>query len=163
MSIMKKIGFITVVLFGFMYNVNAQDISSNAIGLRFGDNDGFGAEISYQHKIKDSNRLEFDLGFRDNKNFDIWKLTGIYQWIWSIDGGFNWYAGFGAGIGNVDVKGFDNDDGFFLNAAGNVGVEYNFDIPLLISLDFRPEFGIVNDFGNDDLDLDIALSLRYQF
>ena len=163
MSIMKKIGFITVVLFGFMYNVYAQDISSNAIGLRFGDNDGFGAEISYQHKIKDSNRLEFDLGFRDNKNFDIWKLTGIYQWIWSIDGGFNWYAGFGAGIGNVDVKGFDNDDGFFLNAAGNVGVEYNFDIPLLISLDFRPEFGIVNDFGNDDLDLDIALSLRYQF
>lgn len=160
---MKKIGFITVVLLGFMYNVNAQDISSNAIGLRFGDNDGFGAEISYQHKIKDSNRLEFDLGFRDNKNFNIWKLTGVYQWIWSIDGGFNWYAGFGAGIGNVDVKGFDNDDGIFVNAAGNVGVEYNFDIPLLISLDFRPEFGIVNDFGDDDLGIDIALSLRYQF
>ena len=160
---MKKLGFITVVLLGFMYNVNAQDISSNAIGLRFGDNDGFGAEISYQHKIKDSNRLEFDLGFRDNKNFDIWKLTGIYQWVWSIDGGFNWYAGFGAGIGSVDVKGFDNDDGVFVNAAGNVGVEYNFDIPLLISLDFRPEFGIVNDFGNNDLDMDIALSLRYQF
>ena len=160
---MKKLGFITVVLLGFMYNVNAQDISSNAIGLRFGDNDGFGAEISYQHKIKDSNRLEFDLGFRDNKNFDIWKLTGIYQWVWSIDGGFNWYAGFGAGIGSVDIKGFDNDDGVFVNAAGNVGVEYNFDIPLLISLDFRPEFGIVNDFGNNDLDMDIALSLRYQF
>jgi len=160
---MKKIGFITVLLFGFMYSVNAQDISSNAIGLRFGDNDGFGAEISYQHKIKDSNRLEFDLGFRDNKNFDIWKLTGLYQWIWNIDGGFNWYAGFGAGIGNVDVKGFDNDDGLFVNAAGNVGVEYNFEIPLLISLDFRPEFGIVNDFGDDDLGIDIALSLRYQF
>ena len=160
---MKKIGFITVVLLGFMYSVNAQDISSDAIGLRFGDNDGFGAEISYQHKIKDSNRLEFDLGFRDNKNFDIWKLTGLYQWIWNIDGGFNWYAGFGAGIGNVDVKGFDNDDGLFVNAAGNVGVEYNFEIPLLISLDFRPEFGIVNDFGDDDLGIDIALSLRYQF
>jgi opacity protein-like surface antigen len=160
---MRKIGFITVVLLGFMYSVNAQDISSNAIGLRFGDNDGFGAEISYQHKIKDSNRLEFDLGFRDNKNFDIWKLTGVYQWIWNVDGGFNWYAGFGAGIGNVDVKGFDNDDGIFVNAAGNVGVEYNFEIPLLISLDFRPEFGIVNDFGDDDLGVDIALSLRYQF
>ena len=160
---MRKIGFITVVLLGFMYSVNAQDISSNAIGLRFGDNDGFGSEISYQHKIKDSNRLEFDLGFRDNKNFDIWKLTGVYQWIWNIDGGFNWYAGFGAGIGNVDVKGFDNDDGIFVDAVGNVGVEYNFEIPLLISLDFRPEFGIVNDFGDDDLGIDIALSLRYQF
>ena len=160
---MKKLSIVTVVLLGFMYNVNAQDISSNAIGLRFGDNDGFGAEISYQHKIKDSNRLEFDLGFRDNKNFDIWKLTAVYQWIWSIDGGFNWYAGFGGGIGNVDVKGFDSDDGLFVNAAGNVGVEYNFEIPLLLSIDFRPEFGIVNDFGDNDLGVDIALSLRYQF
>ena len=40
-------------------------------------------------------------------------------------------------------------------------IEYDFDIPLLISLDFRPELG----FGdiNDDLDFDIALGIRYQF
>lgn len=142
----------------------SQDISPNAIGLRFGDNDGFGAEISYQRKLQENTRLEADLGFRDNKNFDIWKLTAIHQWVWNIDGGFNWFAGFGAGIGNVDIKGFDNDDdGLFVNAVGNVGVEYDFDIPLVISLDFRPEIGIVNDFGSNDLDLDIALGLRYQF
>ena len=90
-------------------------------------------------------------------------MSGIHQWVWNIDGGFNWYAGFGAGIGNVDVKNFDDDDGLFVNAVGNIGVEYNFDIPLLISLDFRPEIGLVNDFGNNDFDLDIALGLRYQF
>ena len=161
---MKKIGFITVVLLGFMYSANAQDISSNAIGLRLGDNDGFGTEISYQHKLNGANRLEFDLGFRDNNNYDIWQLTGLYQWVWNVDGGFNWYAGFGAGIGNVDIKIIDTDeDGLFVNAAGNVGIEYNFEIPLLISIDFRPEFGIVNDFGDNDLGVDIALSLRYQF
>lgn len=166
-AVSKKLGFIIILMIGFMYNATGQNISSHAIGLRIGDNNGFGAEASYQHKLKDNKRLELDLGFRNNNNFSVWKLTGIHQWVWKIDGSFNWYAGFGAGIGNSEVKGVftgsNKDDGFFLNANGNVGVEYDFDIPLLISIDFRPEFGIINDFGDDDLDLDIALSLRYQF
>ena len=54
---------------------------------------------------------------------------------------------------------FDDETALF--AAGDIGIEYSFEIPLLISLDFRPEIG----FGdiNDDLDFDIALGLRYQF
>jgi hypothetical protein len=48
-----------------------------------------------------------------------------------------------------------------LIVAGNVGIEYDFDIPLILSLDFRPELGF-GDF-NDDLDFDIGLGLRYQF
>jgi len=159
----NKITIIIIALMAFTYNVQAQEISSNAIGLRFGDNDGFGVEVSYQHRLSDATRLEADLGFRNNNNFNIWKLTGIHQWVWNIDGGFNWYAGFGAGIGNVNVKNFNDDDGLFINAAGNVGVEYDFDIPLLISIDFRPEVGIVNDYGSNDFDVDLALSLRYQF
>ena len=159
----NKITIVVIALMAFTYNTQAQEISSNAIGLRFGDNDGFGVEVSYQHRLSGDTRLEADLGFRNNNNFDIWKLTGIHQWVWNIDGGFNWYAGVGAGIGNVNVKNFNDDDGLFVNAAGNVGVEYNFDIPLLISIDFRPEIGIVNDYGNNDFDVDLALSLRYQF
>ncbi len=159
----KKMILTVIALLAFTYSMNAQEISSNAIGLRFGDNDGFGVEVSYQHKLNDAKRLEVDLGFRNNNNFDIWKLTGLHQWVWNIDGGFNWYAGAGAGIGNVNIKNFDDDDGLFVNIAGTVGVEYNFDIPLLVSLDFRPEIGVINDFGNNDLDLDLALSVRYQF
>ena len=147
-----------------MFNLSAQEVSQHAIGIRTGDNDGFGVEVSYQKKMGAINRFELDLGFRDNKNFDAWKLSGIYQWVWNIDGNFNWYAGFGGGIGSWNNKTTLNiDDGLFVNAVGNIGIEYNFDIPLLISLDFRPEFGIVNDFGDNDLDLDIALGLRYQF
>ena len=158
----KNFFIVTIAFLGFAFSADAQEISPNAIGLRFGDNDGFGAEISYQRELGDAKRLELDLGFRDNRNFDVWKLTGIYQWVWNIDGNFNWYAGVGAGIGNVDIKDFDDDDGFFVNAVGNVGVEYNFDIPLLISIDFRPEVGLVNSYY-DDLGVDLALSLRYQF
>ncbi|HHC78544.1 MAG TPA: hypothetical protein ENK46_01585 [Flavobacteriia bacterium] len=162
---MKKLFFTVALLVGFVTIVSAQEVSPHAIGIRTGDNDGFGAEISYQKKMGDINRFELDLGFRDNKNFDAWKLTGVYQWIWNIDGGFNWYAGFGAGLGSWNNKTFDNvDDGLFVNAVGDIGVEYNIDnFPLLISLDFRPEFGIVNDFGDNDLGLDIALGIRYQF
>lgn len=161
---MKKFFIVLVFLLGIILTTNAQDISRNAIGVRFGDNDGFGGEISFQHELSESTRLEVDLGFRDRvDDNDAFKLTGVYQWVWNIDKGFNWYAGFGAGIGswNNNNVNLNVNDGLFVNADGNIGVEYNFDIPLLISLDFRPEFGIIGDYS--DTGLDLALSLRYQF
>lgn len=150
----------TLCLTGF---VNAQEISNHAIGLRLGDSDGMGAEVSYQKALGDSNRLEADLGWRSSKNVDAFKLTGLYQWVWNIDGGFNWYAGAGGGVGSwsYNKHGF-KDSGTFFFAAGDVGIEYNFDFPLLISLDVRPELGFTKEY-RDDLDLDIALSARYQF
>ncbi|VAV83459.1 FIG00552350: hypothetical protein, partial [hydrothermal vent metagenome] len=56
---MKNICLIAIALLGFTFTTNAQEIASNAIGLRLGDSDGFGAEISYQKGIGDNNRLEF--------------------------------------------------------------------------------------------------------
>lgn len=150
-------------------NIEAQEISKNALGLRLGDSDGFGGELSYQARLSATHRLELDLGWRDGKNYDGFKLTGIHQWVWNIDGGFNWYAGLGGGVGSYsfnDAK-FNNGDDYndtFIFAAGDIGIEYNFDIPLLISLDFRPEIAFGDErYNNNDLDLDIALGLRYQF
>ncbi|NNK72791.1 MAG: hypothetical protein HKO94_06335, partial [Flavobacteriaceae bacterium] len=62
-------------------------------------------------------------------------------------------------IDNLPAGSDDSDTA--LLAAGDIGIEYDFNIPLLISLDFRPEIGF-GDF-NDDLDFDIALGIRYQF
>ena len=158
---MRKLFLSTVTIFTGLLFMNAQDVSENAIGLRLGDSDGFGAEISYQRALGEANRLEVDLGWRSARDYDGFKLTGIYQWVWELDGDFNWYAGAGGGLGSY---GFDNsalDDETFVFVAGNVGIEYVFDIPLLLSLDFRPELGF-GDF-NDDLDFDIALGIRYRF
>jgi hypothetical protein len=158
---MRKLFLSTVAIFTGLLFMNAQDVSENAIGLRLGDSDGFGAEISYQRALGEANRLEVDLGWRSARDYDGFKLTGIYQWVWELDGDFNWYTGAGGGLGSY---GFDNsalDDETFVFVAGNVGIEYIFDIPLLLSLDFRPEFGF-GDF-NDDLDFDIALGIRYRF
>ena len=164
---MKKVFLLTLTCFGFALVSQAQDIAENAIGLRLGDSDGFGAEISYQRGLGDNNRLEVDLGIRSGNNYDGFKLAGLYQWVWNIDGGFNWYAGAGGGVASYsfDDDRFDNDDSeTFIFAAGDVGIEYNFDFPLLLSLDFRPEIGFGDDrFGNNDLDFDIALGIRYQF
>lgn len=146
------------------FSVFSQRISDNALGLRLGDNDGFGTEINYQRALGENNRLEAGLGWNSNKNVSAYKLTGIYQWVWNLDGNFNWYVGAGGGIGQIvfkdDFPG-NNDDETFAFIAGDIGVEYDFDIPLLISLDFRPEIGFAN-YG-DDVNFGLALGIRYQF
>lgn len=157
---MKKIFLLSVTIIGFTFAMNGQHIADNAIGLRLGDSDGFGAEISYQTKIKENNRLEFGLGWRDSKKFSAIRGVVLYQWVYSLDGSFNWYTGVGGGLSFLNHDDDDLDETALL-VAGNIGIEYDFNIPLLISLDFRPEIG----FGdiNNDLDFDIALGLRYQF
>tara|TARA_R110002049_G_scaffold28906_10_gene98410 strand:- start:931 stop:1401 length:471 start_codon:yes stop_codon:yes gene_type:complete len=156
---MKKIISLLSILAFTVISVQGQSISKNALGLRIGDNDGFGGEISYQNYLSDNNRLEFDLGWRNSKNVDAFKLVGLYQWVQPIDTNFNWYVGVGGGVGSFDAG---DNDGIFALVAGDIGIEYNFNIPLLISLDMRPELGF-NDSYSNDLDLDIALGLRYQF
>ncbi len=165
---MKILKFLSLITFMATISMNAQEISNHAIGLRLGDSDGFGAEISYQKSIGRTNRAEFDLGWRDSRNYDAFKLAGLYQWVRPIDGGFNWYYGVGGGVGSVDfspgIPDYDGDGGLFVFAAGDIGVEYNFDIPLLLSLDFRPEIGVLGYDGfSDNFDFDIGLGVRYQF
>jgi hypothetical protein len=157
---MKKIILTTLAIFAGLAFINAQEIADNAIGLRLGDSDGFGTEISYQRALGGNNRLEVDLGWRSGDGYDGFKLAGLYQWVWELDGSFNWYAGAGGGLGTYSFDNNNNNETFAF-VAGDVGIEYSFDFPLLLSLDFRPELGF-GDFNND-LDFDIALGIRYQF
>ena len=168
---MKKLTILAFMLLGITFGAHSQEISKNALGLRLGDNDGFGAELSYQRGLSDNNRLEFDLGWRSSDNVDGIKLVGLYQWVWNIDGGFNWYAGAGAGFGTWSVDDrtiagikVEGDSGAYGLVAGNLGIEYNFDFPLLLSLDIRPELYFnSNDFRDDSFAPDIALGIRYKW
>lgn len=170
MKKMKLWGFLA--FFSLAGSIYSQEIADHALGLRLGDSDGFGAEISYQHALGRYTRAEIDLGWRDSREFDALKLTGIYQWVHEIDRGFNWFYGAGGGLGTVDFAPrlnnsgipYDPDGGLFVFVAGDVGVEYNFDIPLVVSLDFRPELGLIgfSEFDNS-FNFDIALGVRYQF
>ena len=139
-----------------------QQSSRHAIGLRLGDSRGFDAEISYQLFISSNNRFEFDFGWRNQENFDAIKITALYQWVYNLDKGFNWYVGPGGGIGFIDSNRNDFNDGSssFVYIAGVAGIEYDFDIPLLISFDFRPE---INFGSGSDLNFGLGLGVRYQF
>ena len=166
---MKKIILSAFMLAGLAFNAQSQDISKNALGLRLGSNDGFGGEISYQRGLSKNNRLELDLGWRNSKDINAYKLVGLYQWVWDIDKGFNWYAGIGGGIGSWSYdKNGASDSGTILLAAGDIGIEYNFqEAPIQLSLDLRPEFYLNNSGSNqyrkENFGPDIALGIRYRF
>ena len=131
---MKRIVFI---MFGMLFLVSAFSFSQNnrAIGLRLGGGNSVGAEISYQTPFM-RNRAELDLGFGSNSNWNYWNLTGVYQWVMPIDGGFRWYLGLGPSLGNWNYVGKypnNNDGGMSLALALNAGIEYIFtEVPIQI-------------------------------
>ncbi|MCU4175258.1 hypothetical protein [Carboxylicivirga sp. N1Y90] len=155
-----------IVLFCAMLSIGAiAQTNEHALGLRLGGGNYFGAEVSYQRGLSNTNRLEADLGLSSYSNGSGFNLAGIYHWVWNIEGGFNWYAGPGAQIGSWSYKsGKDGDrsSGVYLGLGGQVGVEYNFEeIPLNLSVDTRPMFGIGNTYN--DFNFGISFGLRYVF
>src|SRR6478735_7928298 len=163
---MKKYILVAFMLFGLIISAQAQNFSKNALGFRLGSNDGFGTEISYQARLSSKNRLELDLGWRNQTHEDNLKATAVYQWVNKIDGGLNWYAGIGGGSGSWkynDEHGY-TDSGTFGFFAGDLGLEYNFDFPLQLSLDIRPELYLGSDsYVEDHFGPDLALGIRYRF
>lgn len=165
---MKKVFLLLVIIVGFGWQGTAQEIADHAIGIRIGaDSDGVGPEVNYQHRLTNNNRLEFGLAYHGDSYLNTTKLTGVYQWVWAIENGFNWYAGPGAGLGIANHKykrHLFNDrkskSELYGYVTGAVGIEYNFDFPLLLSFDFRPQF----NFGHvDDISYDFGISARYVF
>jgi len=178
---MKKVILSIFMLIGLTLSVEAQEVvSKNAIGLRLGDNAGFGGEVSYQRQIFKNNRLEFDLGWRNSKHVDAVKLAALYQWYFNINKGLYWYVGVGGGAGtwrhndnfyfngngnpNNNFDPYYDDRGAFGFVAGDIGIEYNFKIPLQVAIDFRPEVYFNSDnWREDNFGPDVAVSVRYKF
>jgi len=173
---MKKLILSIFLLVALSFTANAQRMSKNALGLRFGsDQENNGFEFSYQRKLSKANRFEADLGWAShgsdhyNDQYNSFKLTGLYEWVWKIDGGFNWYLGAGAGIWNYSYnydyyKGhYYSQNNVFATLDGDIGIEYNFDFPLQIALDLRPAIYFGDTYHDDDFRSNLALALRYRF
>lgn len=131
---MKRILLTAVLAISVITAVNAQP---RAIGGRF----GWGAqEVSYQHYIKNQ-FIEADFG---TANFKSIQLHVLYNWIianpaWTNKG--EWYFYGGAGIGG-GYSNYSSDPSYgFIGLAGQLGLEYQFDFPLALSLDIRPVIG----------------------
>ena len=81
--------------------------------------------------------------------------------MWPISDGFKWYAGPGGKLGTWNSMIYDSryNNGIFLSAAGDVGIEYSFPARIQVALNARPEIGLFN-YGTG---LNIGLAVRYQF
>lgn len=159
---MKQKNFLVFIFILLSISLNAQLSTDNAIGLRAGNNDGLAFEFSYQRHISENQhqRLEFGLGFKDSNDLEYLKLIGFYQFISKLTGDYRWYMGAGGGLIN-----FANNisNGNSILTAGIIGVEYSeTNLPILFSLDFRPEY-VFNDDYSDSIGFDIGLSIRIQF
>jgi len=185
MSLKKAVcSAIAVLCFGSVVAGTANaEVNGSAIGLRLGGGSLLDAELNYQAGLG-GNRLEVGatFGYESEKiNVAVTTIThtttylgivGIYQWHWGIGAvkGLNWYAGPGAGIGfwsdgysGSNLSGYKDDSGFYVNVGGQIGIEYNLNahkIPLLLSLDVRPMFGLLND---DGFGWGAGLGIRYTF
>ena len=162
---MKKIILTLAFIFSLVSFTKAQ-ADGKSIGVRL----GYPTEISFQTGLSKSNRLELGLGFRSygygTGNYDLFNLSGVYQWVWDLSAlstGFNWYAGLGASIGYYSFSYVNNDySGYPVAILGQVGIEYNFNIPLRLSLDYRPAIQL-NANRSGFLADGIALGVRYTF
>lgn len=164
--------FFTLTLICAGAVVTQAQIAKDALGGRLnGGNDfGIGPEISWQHALGDNNRMELDLGFRNHPNYDAVKLTGLYHWVFNIEGGFNWYVGAGAGVGFVDYDNngpwydddYDGPEHLILTGAGDIGIEYNFPFPMQLAIDVRPEAYFSPGYF-DWFEPNVGFSIRYLF
>lgn len=147
---MKKV--LIVALSVLMFGV-AASAQPRALGVRA----TWGAEVSYQHNLG-ANFVEADLGLFNGGFY----LTGIYDFVFASEGNFNFYAGPGAQVGFYG--GYDDNGNsvtkMSLGIAGQVGAEYNFSLPISVSLDWRPTFNFIGGgFGWQGF----ALGIRYRF
>ena len=147
---MKRI-FIGLLFFcGIVAAVNAQP---RAIGA----NVGYGIDFSYQNTVVSPNNM-IDLSIGLN-GFNTVLAVCTYDWIFNINGGWNWYVGPGIGVGFDFKNSFPN-----VSIGALLGIEYNFNIPFNMSLDYRP---LVNVLGFNDSYwahfYGYTLGLRYRF
>ena len=142
---MKKIIAIAVAILCFAAVASAQP---KALGIRA----TYGAELSYQHNAGPG-FWEFDLGLFNN----LLDVVCVYDFNIAPIGPLNLYAGPGAYVAMWPGR----ENNLAAGLVGQIGLEYTFNIPLQISLDWRPCFNFVNGFvGNY---YGAALGLRYAF
>lgn len=166
---MTRFYLVLALIAGFSFSSTSQ-VNPHAIGLRGGlGNLGYGGEVSYQHGFGDANRLELDLGWRGNNGSNGYRhtyISGIYHWVWNIEGGLNWFAGVGGQLGFHNYKYSSNEDGITLAVGGQIGIEYDFNehgVPIQLGLDTRPMWRFIGNNNGNGFGYGGALSVRYTF
>ena len=169
---MRRLSFILIAIIATTFVANSQP---RALGLRA----GMDCQLSYEHSIKgfqhaseimtSGDFIEVDLGVEFIYGYAVGMNAAagynfmIAQPKWTRKGQWGFYAGPAVKVGYLWVGGY-------LAVGAQVGLEYNLDIPLQLSLDIRPVVGVAmeggsfNIYGAEAILGSIpCLSLRYRF
>ena len=140
-----------------------------AIGARIGGN----VEFSYQHDLA-GGAMFVDLTAGAHNYWNSWgsvQVTSMFDWVWGIGASnWNWFVGPGVGVSFNYGKSW-SDNGYLpvgLALGGQIGVEYQFSVPLNISLDWRPMVNVLSFVRGNSYPIynnfySVALGLRYRF
>lgn len=131
MKLLKVISLSLFLGMVMVFNANSQEI-----GIRLGNVNGNNVAVDGVFALGEFSRIHADVSF-GNGGVGIDALWNpIYDNI--SDSDFKWYAGFGPSLFLAD--------NFKFGAAGEIGAEYEFaDVPLIIGLDWRPYFILVEE------------------
>lgn len=143
---MKKVTLFLATFFITLSVVNAQEL-----GIRLGDVLGNDAAIDGVFSLGEFSRLHADVSFGDDLGIEV-----LYDFFYKPLGdvqGLNWYIGVGPSLLISDP--------LFLGASGEIGLEYYFDFPLALGMDWRPTFWVIDetDFRADGF----GINARYVF
>jgi hypothetical protein len=148
---MKKRFYFVPLLSGMLFfsTINAQESGyKTALGVRLSSSNAMiNNSVSIKHFINDKMAIEGLLSFGDP--LAIGALVELHQPMTAS--GLSWYYGGGAYIGflkkvNTTTQKTTTDPNF--GAQGVIGLDYKFNnIPLNISLDWKPELNIVSDIN----------------
>lgn len=155
---MKKL-LILIAAVGISLSAAAQNYNYG-LGLRL----GYISSIDFKWNYSERNSWQFDLSF---PAFDGVAVSAAYQWNWPIGeqrfngGGFNAYVGPAMSLG---AWGFNNV-GFLVGIGAHGGIEYKFDIPLALALEYKPmiTFAAHNNGLRPWGFYDFAFAIRYAF
>ncbi|MCL2434635.1 MAG: hypothetical protein FWD09_00680 [Lentimicrobiaceae bacterium] len=146
---MKKTSLLIIILFAIYAVSMAQP---RAIGGRL----GWTIAPSYQHQIGEKKMIQADVDFI---GYALWGVQGTVTFNWLIPlvsvnaGSLNLYPGVGigggcdwgwGGSGLVDWLQGSKHPWFicgFVGIAGMIGLEWNFNFPLQLSIEYRPLIG----------------------
>lgn len=174
---MKKIFTTLVILAAFATVSFAQP---RAIGGRVGSY----TEFSYQHSITDGMYVDLTAGIANFWNsWGALDVTAAFDWTFNIKGIWNWFVGPVAGVGfgygsnyryysnkgYYDTYYYYNEPymPFRLNIGGQIGFEWQFGIPLNLTVDWRPTMNVLG-FMNPHYPkwsglYNFGVGLRYRF
>lgn len=111
-------------------------MEAQEVGIRFGGYDGSNVAIDGVFAAGQFSRIHADVSFYSGGM----GIDALWDFIYKPLGeeAFNWYVGAGPYLG------FGNSD-FDLGVKGEIGLEYRFNFPMALGIDWRPGLEIVDN------------------